>query len=711
MSRNLSVALATLTLAAVAVALLPSAIAAPPSGGYRWTAETIVDMTQLSDVALSPDGQRVVYVASRPRAADAALGHAWSNLWIVPADGAEPRGKAAGKSGGKREGARRITSADAEDKAAAWSPDGRSIAFLSARGGEKAKTRLWIVPSDGGEPAALTKDTIDVESFAWGPDSRRIAFVAVDPKSEAKEKEEKAGRDWKVVDQDDRPRRLWIIDATTKAESKVAALGEGSVWQFAWAPSGTEIVAAVTATPRTDDSYMGKRLLVLPLGPQGTSRELVGVVGKVGQLYWSLDGKTIAWRGGADRSDPSTGSLFIAPAAGVASASGVRVVNLTGDREEAVESIAWARDNRIVAVISQGTRSALVSFDTTDPAARRVIIAPGTLAFEAISAAKDGSRFAFAASTPGAAPEVYVAEAGAAPAPATDSNKTIGKSPRTEAPRRLTDLNPQMAHLPLGRQETFRYTASDAMALEGLLVHPTGEATRASYPLVVIVHGGPEYHYAEEWTTRYSEPVQALAERGYYVFLPNYRGSTGRGVAFAKGDHHDLGGREFQDLLDGIAALATPYRINLKQVGITGGSYGGYFTALGATRYSSHFAAGVFLFGISDWFSFLGQSDIPVENSAVHWDLWCWDHQEVCRNASPVSHIAEANTPLLLLQGEADARVPKPQADELYAALKWKGVPTEYVTFPREKHGFAERAHRIETCTRLLGWFEKYLKP
>ena len=717
MSRTSFAALLVTTLSfsiAVSIALplaAPSfAIAAEPVGGYRWTPETIVDMTQIDSVEMSPDGRRVVYVATRPRAAasvpDAALGPAWSNLYLVSVDSAPASGKAArGKAARSAEAAtpgaaRRLTSADAEDKSPAWSPDSRTIAFLSARGsggaggagGDKAKTRIWLVPADGGEPAALTKDTIDVESFAWGPDGRRIAYVAIDPKSEAKEKDEKAGRDWKVADQDERPRRLWTIDVATKTEKKVAALGERSVWQFAWAPGGAEIVAAVTATPRTDDSYMGKRLLVLPLGPQGAARELAGIVGKVAQLYWSLDGRTIAWRGGVDGSDPSSGSIFIAPA------TGGRAVNLTGERQESAQQIVWMSGTTLVAAVSQGTRATLVSTDTGDPSVRYPILSPGTLGFEEVSAAKDGTRFAFEASTGAVPAEVYMVQG-------------TGREAQASVPRRLTDLNPQLAALPRGNQETFRYNASDGTALEGLLLHPVGDATRASYALVVIVHGGPEYHFSEEWTTRYSEPAQALAERGYYVFFPNYRGSTGRGVDFAKGDHHDLGGREFQDVLDGIAALATPYRINLKQVGMTGGSYGGYFTALAATRYSSHFAAGVFLFGISDWFSFLGQSDIPVENSAVHWDLWCWDHQEVCRNASPVAHINEAATPLLILQGEADARVPKPQSDELYAALKWKGVPAEYVLFPREKHGFAERAHRIETCTRLLGWFERYLKP
>jgi dipeptidyl aminopeptidase/acylaminoacyl peptidase len=182
-------------------------------------------------------------------------------------------------------------------------------------------------------------------------------------------------------------------------------------------------------------------------------------------------------------------------------------------------------------------------------------------------------------------------------------------------------------------------------------------------------------------------------------------------VAYSKADHRDLGGREFTDVLDGIDELAGRGWVDPERVGITGGSYGGYFTALGVTRYSDRFAAGVKLFGISSWESFNGQSDIPVENAMVHWDLWCYEHVELCRNASAVGHVDKADTPTLILHGAEDLRVPKAQSDELYAALRWKKVPVEYVVYPREEHGFRERAHQVDALTRLMGWMETYLEP
>jgi dipeptidyl aminopeptidase/acylaminoacyl peptidase len=675
---------------------------------WKWTPEVIADVVRVTHAALSPDGTRVVYVETRPRPEGAPFGAAYSNLYLVPAAGGATR---------------RLTSADAADKEPAWSADGKSIAFLSARGGDKPKTRLFVVPADGGEPWAVSDDKRDVDAFAWSVEGSRLAWIAADPKSDEREKAEKAGRDWKVADQDERPRRIWVADVAASAGAiagsaagaarPVAALGNRSAWQIAWSPAGDALVATVSDTPRTDDSYMAKHIVVLPLAPDGRARELVGVVGKVASLVWSLDGASIVYRGGVDGSDPQAGSLFVVAAAGGAA------VNLTGGRLETVKDVVWSNGAKAVVVVTQGTGAALVAADLRDPAGRRTLVAAGAFGFDAASASRDGTSFAFVGSTGQRPAEVVLARPGKS-APAAGAEKK-GRAANPARPSGegggalgtavLTDLNPGLRALPLGRQETFTWKASDGVEIQGVLTRPSGDDKRENYPLVVIVHGGPEYEVLDEWNTRYSEPVQALAERGCFVLMPNYRGSTGRGVAFSKGDHGDLGGREFQDVLDGIEALRRAERIDPRRVGMTGGSYGGYFTALAVTRYSRHFAAGVMLFGISDWLSFLGESDIPKENSAVHWNLWCYDHQDLCRDASPVGRIADARTPTLIMQGEDDARVPKPQADELYQALKWKGVPVEYVVFPREKHGFSERAHQIETTRRLLAWFEQYLKP
>jgi len=668
--------------------LIPSAATEPTAHAWKWTPEAVVDTVGVASVVISPDGRSVVFSRSRWRSDDAKPGPGWANLWRIPAGGGDVQ---------------RLTTADAEDQRPRWSADGMKLAFMSKRGsGDSVKTRIYILPVAGGEPVALTDEKTDVISYEWSPDDRAIAYIALDRKSDEKEKDEKAGKDARVVDKDLRPRRLWLIDVASGKSEKLASLGEMSAWDFDWAPNGTEIVATVTDLNRTDDSYMKKRIVVLPRA--GDAREVVPNVGKVSEIAWSKDGKTIAWLGGVDSSDPSTGSLF------VVAASGGTPKNLTGAREELEQAISWRRDGRLNVTSIQGTKSAI---SIVDPAAGtwEPVVAPGTASFTSSTWSADGTRFAFNGTTASAPNDVWTGSY-VRTAPGETGKGRRDMSPPAVAPKpsRIVNSNPQIADLPKGAQETIRYKAKDGLEIEGVVIRPVGFAEGTRYPLIVIAHGGPESQYLDGWQNGYGNPGHALAERGFVVFFPNYRGSTGRGVAYAKSDHKDLGGKELTDLLDGIDSLASKGWVDPKRAGIMGGSYGGYLTALGVTRHSDRFAAGVEMFGITNWESFLGQSDIPVENSLVHWDLWCYENAALCRERSAIGNLDHAATPTLILQGQDDERVPKPQSDELYAALKWKKVPVEYVTYPREGHGFRERWHRLDALTRLLGWMEKYVK-
>ncbi len=653
-----------------------------------------MDTVTVSNVAISPDGGSVVFQRTRWRPAEAAPGPAWSNLWRVPFSGGDPR---------------RLTMADGEDHSPRFSPDGNRLAFLAKRGDKDAKTRVLILPLAGGESFSLTDEKTDVAAFEWSPDGSRIAFAAVDRKTEEKEKEEKAGKDWKVADQDLRPRRLWIVDVVSGKAEALASLGELSAWQFDWAPDGSALVAAASEKNRVDDSYMLKRIVVLPI--RGDRRDVVPVVGKIDQVAWSKDGKTIAWLGGVDASDPSTGSMLIVPAAGGTPR------NLTGTREETAQSISWRPDGRLAVTAVAGTRTTAYHVDPARGTWEQVV-SPGPVVWTASSWSRDGSRAAFAGSTSASPADVYAVSLAPAP-PAAPEGTRKKKRKGTETaqpsspppPRRLVSSNADLDALPRGTQETIRWKARDGLEIEGILIRPATFVEGTRSPLVVIVHGGPESQYTDGWLNSYGAPGQALAERGFVVLFPNYRGSTGRGVEYAKADHGDLGGEEFTDLLDGVDHLVSGGWVDAKRVGIMGGSYGGYFTALGVTRYSDRFAAGVNFFGISSWESFLGQTDIPAENSLVHWALWCYDHADLCRERSAIGNLDRARTPTLILQGAEDERVPKPQSDELYAALRWKKVPVEYVVYPREGHGFRERGHRLDALARLLGWMERYLKP
>jgi dipeptidyl aminopeptidase/acylaminoacyl peptidase len=230
-------------------------------------------------------------------------------------------------------------------------------------------------------------------------------------------------------------------------------------------------------------------------------------------------------------------------------------------------------------------------------------------------------------------------------------------------------------------------------------------------PLVVVVHGGPEGHYSDGWLTRYANPGQVLAGRGFAVLYPNYRGSTGRGLAFSKTSQGDPAGKEFDDVVDGVDSLVNAGLVDAARVGITGGSYGGYATAWGATYYSERFAAGVMFVGISDLGSKAGTTEIPVEDVDVHLMSRPWTRWDLNRKRSPLTWVDKAKTPLLILHGTDDPRVHPTQSLMLYRYLRLRGqTPVRYVRYPGEGHGNRRAASQFDLSARLTQWFEHYLQ-
>jgi dipeptidyl aminopeptidase/acylaminoacyl peptidase len=278
---------------------------------------------------------------------------------------------------------------------------------------------------------------------------------------------------------------------------------------------------------------------------------------------------------------------------------------------------------------------------------------------------------------------------------------------------RRTNSNPWLDTISLGRQEVYRFTASDGAEIEGVVLYPLGFDSNRRYPLVIVVHGGPESHYGNQWMTGYSSWGQLLSRTGYFVWYPNYRSSTGRGVAFAKNDHGDLMGREFQDHLDAIAHFVERGWVDSARVGIGGGSYGGYTAAWAATRHTAHFAAAVSFVPIvhvpTKWLT----TDIPWEYYYVHYEeSWPYAQWEYLRERSPLTYAPQTRTPLLVLGGASDTRIDPSQPFMLYRAVKlMTETPVRYVRYPGEGHGNGTNVYRYDYLLRTLRWFRHYLRP
>ena len=629
------------------------------------TPEQVTQLQNAGAVAISPDARWVAYTLSQPRAPeeDTIAGQrGTAGLWVMPVAGGEARAIVA-----------RPNSAGSPQ----WSPDGTQLAFL-------LRGQVNVVPAAGGEPRAITSAPGSVSAYQWSPDGASIAYMSRVPEPDSITTMRRRGDDVIVWSERNRPVRLYV-QPVAGGEARAVTPAENTVREFTWAPDSRTLAVQITEDSDVDSDYLYRRIYRVSV-EGGAPQLIVPTEGKLGAMAYSPDGSRLAWVGAVSLNDPLAQSLFVVPAAGGTG------TNLTPDYEGSVHALSWADDRTLRFVATEGTKTSL---NTVPAGGGRItrVLGGGAEIFNNASFARDGRTFALAANTAAHPNEVFIGNV------------------RDRQLRRLTTHSAALASVPLGRQETIEWTARDGLRMEGVLIHPVGAEPASRAPLAVLPHGGPEGITHDGWGTNALYPAQVLAGAGYAVFMPNYRGSGGRGVAFAKADHRDLAGREFEDVLDGIDHLARTGVIDSARVGISGTSYGGYFSAWAGTRHSERFRLAMPFAGISNWTSFMGTSDIPLENIAVHWDLWTWDHPQLVWERSPMAHVKSARTPMVIGQGLADERVPPEQMIQLHHALRLNGVETDLVLYPREPHGLLERQHQLDYMTRILTAFDRYVKP
>ncbi len=638
--------------------------AAAPSG---MTLRQVADLQAVSQTAISPNGRHLAYIRAVPRALGREDdGPAWTELHVADVRGGN-RGFVTGK----------VNAAAVE-----WMPDGSGLTYLARRSGDETRT-LYRIPLAGGESQQIARLEADIRGYSLSPDGRQVALLAQEPESEDLRAERRRGFTQKVYEEDWRPVGLWIANVgDTESRPRRVAL-EGSVQSVAWSPAGDRLALAVAPRQLTDDTLVFTRIRIL--SPDGRELGRIDNPGKLGAMEWSRDGAHLAFVSAEDKHDAQQGRLM------VAGRDGGAFRDVLPGLEGHVIDMKWRDGGRLVFVSHEGME-ARVGEVAADGSGQRTLLPAGRAVWGgvSISAAGDLGLVGHAALHPG---EAFVLPAGAASA------------------RRLTDSNPWLSGVRLARQEVLRYRARDGLELEGLLVQPLVRRGNTRVPLVTVVHGGPESHYSNGWLTAYSQPLQVLAAQGYAVFLPNYRSSTGRGVAFSKLGFGEPGMGEFDDIVDGVDHLIASGLVDGGKVGITGGSYGGYASAWGATHYSDRFAASVMFVGISDQASLITTGDIPWEQHLVHMGKWPWEDPEMFRRQSPITHAAKSRTPTLILHGEADPRVPPMQSYMMYRYLKLAGqAPVRLVLYPGEGHGNQRAASRYDYSMRLLQWMDHYLK-
>ncbi len=648
--------------------LLLSLAAWPLAASDTLTPFDVARIRSVAAVAASPDGSRVAYTLSVPRRPfDEEDGPARAELHVVERDGTS----------------RPFVTGAVDVSGVAWSKDGREITFLARRGKDEHRC-LYAIPADGGEARRILCHDSDITSSSFSPDGKRLAFLASDAPTRKQRELEKEGFNQQVYEESARPVRIWVGSLEPGGAKPVALEVPGSASELHWSPAGNLLAVALAPTSLVDDGYMNRRIAIV----DPDSGKLVARIenpGKLGRIAWSPDGKNLAYIAGADKNDPSAGRLMVAPSGGGTPR------DLLPGYEGHVAQAAWRDAGTLLFHGDEGVETVLgeVSMDHPGRASKRAM----SVALGAFDLSRDGKVVAMAAQTPAHPSEVFM----------------WALSER--APRRLTTSNPWLSAMRLAAQEVVKFKARDGLALEGLLIHPLDAKKGERAPLILAVHGGPEGHYRNGWLTSYSEPGQVAAARGFAVFYPNYRGSTGRGVAFSKMGQGDPAGKEFDDLVDAVDHLVAAGVADRAKVGVTGGSYGGYATAWCSTRYSDRFAAGVMFVGISDLVSKAGTTDIPMEEFLVHALRWPWEDWKLMLERSPITYADRSRTPLLILDGKEDPRVHPSQSLVLYRYLKQEGkAPVRLVLYPGEGHGNRFAAHRLDYNLRAIRWMEHYLK-
>jgi dipeptidyl aminopeptidase/acylaminoacyl peptidase len=638
-------------LAVVATACVVSlASAAEP------TIDQMISLRRASTPAVSPDGRFVAYAV---RDTDWVGNTFVTQIWLADVASGENRA---------------LTFGTKSNLAPAWSPDGGRLVYLSERG---EKRQVWMLDLRGGEPEKLTAHEEGVTSFAWAPDGRSLAYVA--PEAKSKERKARDDRYGELERGDDiGSANLWLQPVGGRAKRLTS--GTWAVSTPRWSPDGTRIAfehqrhAALAVDSTSDLSVIdvaSERVTPLVQGP-GPDRNPV----------WSPDGASIAYDTYGDQSGTYYANSWIA----VVPANGGTPRILTRDFDETQGLLAWTPDGLWMQA-NQGVAAYLFRVDPASGAATRAAPAEGHVG-SGWSLTREGDAMAWIGSDPTHYPEVFFARRG-------------------EAGRAVTRLGDQLRGWTLGSAEVVTWTSRDGARIEGVLRKPAGWRAGRPRPLLIVVHGGPAaVSRPSLFGATYVYPIEHWLAKGALVLEPNYRGSAGYGAAFRSLNVRNLGVGDAWDVVSGIEDLARRGLVDSTRVGVMGWSQGGYISAFLATNESRRFRAISVGAGISDWMTYYVNTDI-TPFTRQYLKATPWDDPEIYARTSPITNVRQgASCPVLIQHGGADARVPAPNARELYRALVDVGVEARLSVFPGFGHGLNKPKAVRAAMEENRDWFD-----
>jgi dipeptidyl aminopeptidase/acylaminoacyl peptidase len=643
------------------------------------TPEDYFSFQFISDAHLSPDAKLVAYVVTT---IDQKKNRRDSAIWLLPVDGsAVPR---------------RLSAEGFSSNAPRWSPDGKTLAFLSTRssdaaGGDAAKAQIYLLPmAAGGEALPLTKLKNGVQSFQWSPDSTRLVCVALSGPSDAVAPADRKSdvRHYKHVRYkfndtgwfDDKRRHLWVV-MIASAEAK--QITDGQDWNDTdpqWSPDGTRIAFVSDRSGRAFDDSENTDVWVIPAAG-GPLVKISDHPFQDEEPRWSQDGNEILFAGQTERHQFA--KLYVAPSSG-----GAPSKLAVKDLDLIPAELHWSTAGELL--FSAGEKAETHIYHANLAAHTFSRVTSGARSVHGFDLNAKAGVMVYLSNDFQHLDDLYVA-------------KIDGSGER-----QLTYLNADLwKQLALQPVERVPYKSTDGWPVDGFFVKPMGWQAGKKYPMVLVIHGGPAGMFGVDW---YHE-FQVYAAKGWAVFFCNPRGSTGYGEKFERGIINNWGGMDYQDVMAGVDAALKQYPwIDESNLGVTGGSYGGFMTNW-IVGHTNRFKAAVTLRSVSNFISDEGTRD----GGYGHEDYFkgiLFDDFDQYWSASPLKYARDVHTPTLILHSDMDFRVPIEQGEQWFRALQHYGVPSELVLFPRENHNLTrtgEPKHLVESLNWQIYWFDRYL--
>jgi dipeptidyl aminopeptidase/acylaminoacyl peptidase len=630
------------------------------------TIDDLIGLKRPGGVAISPDGTRVAYTVSETN---------WDeNTYETEIFLADSRGGAPVQ----------LTRGKKSSSAPAWSPDGRWLAFVSDRAD---KRQIYAINPAGGEAVALTNVDEGVGGFAWAPDGRSMAFTMTEARPEALKERDKRYGEFEVVDTDYRMTHLHVVDLdpALAAPSKARRLTNGNftVGSFRWSPDGAAIAFDHRRDPNLANSSTADISIVTVA--DGSVRPLVTQEGPDSNPRWSPDGSRIAFQTAMANPWFAYSNNRIA----VVSAAGGSIRSVSDRFDEQPGLIDWAPSG----IFFSGLERTISRLYRLDPATGEFsALTPASLgAPSAFSFSGDFATVAFVNSNAQQFPEVSIAPVA------------------SMQPHMLTSLGEQIKDWKVGRREVITWKSTDGTMIEGVLHKPADFEAGRKYPLLVVIHGGPT------GISRPSRapgggvyPIELWLAKGALVLEPNYRGSAGYGEKFRSLNVRNLGVGDAWDVLSGVDSLISKGMVDAGRMGVMGWSQGGYISAFLATHERQPFKAISVGAGISNWVTYYVNTDIhPFTRQYLR--ATPWEDPAIYALTSPMTNIKRAKTPTLIQHGELDARVPIPNAYELYQGLQDQGVPVKLIVYKGFGHGLNKPRAARAAMEHNLDWFGRYV--